>query len=151
MKINSAADRKNFPSPFKNWFGQKLPNSFQQLYILLFGKLMLPNPKHAPVGRPQPPVHQPVAGLVRGQFSMPERPIVFRFGFMFWAGVPEAAVNENGEPHLPENKIWADAKGRARHSVRAALGILPDGAQRTACPTTNFQMPPPAGDFAPTK
>lgn len=85
---------------------------------------MLPNPQNAPARLPQGLIHQPVTGLVRGQFAPPERAIVLWLGRVFGAGMPEAAVHENCQPCLQKNEIRF-----AEH----------------------VQMTPPAGDFVPTQ
>jgi hypothetical protein len=83
-------------------------------------QLAFPNPHHLPAGATQSAVYDPVAGFVAGQFLFPERPVVRRLGRVLGASMPETAVNENGELELGENEIRLHAKGRARHSVRAA-------------------------------
>jgi hypothetical protein len=85
---------------------------------------MFPNPQDMPIGRPQGPVHEPVAGDVAGEFLFPESAIAFWLCRMLWATVPETAIHKNREFELWKNKIrFAE----------------------------DFLMPPPAIDFVPTK
>ena len=68
--------------------------------------------------------------------------------------MPETAVNEQCEPHLPEHEIRFYAKGRdgppGRPLIlgRAVLPRRPDfWAARQHGPATNLKMPAPAGDM----
>ena len=68
-------------------------------------KVVLPNPDDPPAIFPQRPIHPFVPRLIPGEFPFPEGPVAGRDVGMFWAGVPEAAIHEQGHPRLPKNKI----------------------------------------------
>jgi hypothetical protein len=55
-------------------------------------------------------IYQPVTGFIRGQFPMPERPIVLRFGSVLGTAMPETTVNKYRRPLLFENEVWADGE-----------------------------------------
>ena len=65
---------------------------------------MLPNPKNAPLGRPQRPRHQEVARLVAGEFIFPERAVAFWLRPMLGTTMPETAVHKDGEFDFWKNK-----------------------------------------------
>ena len=85
---------------------------------------MFPNAQDAPLGPPQGVLHQPVAGLVAGEFLFPKRTVAGRLRPVFGAAVPEAAVHKNREFEL-----W-------KKEIRFA---------------EDFWMSPPADDFVPSK
>ena len=73
--------------------------------LWMFRQFTLPNPHHPPACPAQRPVHQPVALFIPGQFLFPESAVIRRFRRVSGTAMPETAVHEECEPHLPENKI----------------------------------------------
>ena len=123
----------------------------------MFGQCTFPNPDNSPAGAAQGTIHQSVAGLVASEFLLPERSIIYRLGRVFWATVPETAVNEECEPHLPEYKIRFYAKGRdialrcpRRVQRRNRFQIVPalhgPVTPQRGIPTTNFDVSSPSFD-----
>jgi hypothetical protein len=99
----------------------------QTHFVLSLGgsmQIVFPNPKNAPLGRPQRPRHQNIARLVAGEFIFPERAIAFRLRPVLWTTMPETTVHKKREPDFWKNKIrFAE----------------------------DFLIPPPAGDLVPAK
>jgi hypothetical protein len=87
-------------------------------------KLVSPNPQNQSAVCSQSSRHKPVAGFVAGDFLPPKCSIAFWLRSMFWTTMPETTIHKNRELELGKNK------------VRLA---------------ENFLIPPPAGDFIPTK
>ena len=83
-----------------------------------------PNPNHMPAELSQFPVHEQITRLVSKKFATPERAIVFWFGGVPWAAMPETAIHEHRQLDRRKNEIWF-----AKHRL----------------------ISPPAGDFIPTK
>jgi hypothetical protein len=118
---------------------------------------MLPHTQHTPACSSQRADHQAITRHVPRQLSLPERAVVRRLIAMFRTAMPEAAIHEEREFKFGKNKIRSNAKGRARHSVRAVFGQgraallrrLEVWAARQHGPTANFHMPPPAADAMP--
>ena len=71
---------------------------------------MLPNPKNAPLGRPQRPRHQEVARLVAGEFIFPEHAVAFWLRSVLGTTVPETTVHKKCEPDFWKNEIRSDFK-----------------------------------------
>lgn len=69
---------------------------------------MFPNPKNAPLGRPQSPRHQNIARLVAGEFIFPKRAVAFWLRPVLWTTMPETTVHKKREPRLSENEIRSD-------------------------------------------
>jgi hypothetical protein len=72
--------------------------------------------------------------------------------------MPETTVHKDCRAGFEENKIWFYVKGRDGPPGRpliigraALLRRLVFLAARQHGPTTNFEMPPPAGDFVSTQ
>ena len=92
-------------------------------------------------------VHHPVADFVALDFTSPPSRAVRRPSRVLGAAMPETAVNEQCEPHLPEHEIRPYAKGRdgppgcpliiGRAVLPRRLILL---AARQHGPTTNFDM-----------
>lgn len=66
---------------------------------------MFPDPQDAPACLFQSPGHQPVTGLIAGNFFAPECRIALGLCSVFGAAVPKTAIHENGQPVLPENEV----------------------------------------------
>lgn len=64
-------------------------------------ELVLPDPQHPPAPAAELPVHREVAPAVGGELPPPERAVRAGQGRVAGAGVPEAAIDEEGRA-LPE-------------------------------------------------
>jgi len=70
-----------------------------------FCELVFPDPQHAPACPSQCLGNQPVTRPVAGEFVFPEGAVACWLRSVPGAAMPETAVHEECEPHLPENKI----------------------------------------------
>jgi hypothetical protein len=69
----------------------------EQPFLVPPSKIMLPDPQHPPALRPQLPNDETVALAVAFQLRLPELPVLHGSVAMRRAGVPETAVDEDGE------------------------------------------------------
>ena len=114
---------------------------------MAFGQLVFPNTEDTPPCPAQGLVHKPVTGLVAGKFLLPKRTVAGGLRAMLGTIMPEAAIHKNREPRLPENKIRPNTKtGRAVLPRRRDIW-----AAQQRGPTSNLNVPPPAGNFVPTQ
>lgn len=75
---------------------------------------MAPDAHHAPPLGAESAIDQPVAGLVLGNFGLPELRVGLGLRGVDRAAVPEAAVHEDGEFELGENEVgFAEDRGFA--------------------------------------
>jgi len=93
--------------------------------LRLFLQGTFPNPQDAPTGAAQGLIDQLIALFVARQLPPPERTIVLRLGFMFGAGVPETAVNEDCRARFEKNKIRPDGETRDEGRVSRAGNYIP--------------------------
>src|SRR6185295_3403430 len=69
------------------------------------GQITFPDADHAPARFSQRTIHQRIARNVACQLALPECAIVLRLRRVLGAAVPETAIHEKSETHLPEYKI----------------------------------------------
>ena len=69
-------------------------------------EIVLPKPDDTPAGFSQRARYKPVACLVPGQLTAPERAVVFWFCGVLGTTMPEASVNEHRQLVHLENEIW---------------------------------------------
>lgn len=81
------------------------PKPVEQAFAVLEGKLVFPDPKHAPAAFPEFPIHLPIPFHVSRDLLSPELGVVLGPSLMLGAPVPEAAVHENGQFDLWENEV----------------------------------------------
>ena len=79
--------------------------------------LMLPETDDLPSGLPQPRVGVGVAGAVRLELAAPPLGVRLGPGTVLGAGVPEAAVREDGHPSPREENVRPPPKARQRGAV----------------------------------
>ena len=72
------------------------------------GEVVFPDAEDAPMGRPQGPVDEAVAGDVGGEFLFPEGRIAPGFGAVDRTAMPEAAVYKHRQPRFCKHKIGAN-------------------------------------------
>ncbi len=80
-------------------------NSPEQMEFIIAGKLMFPNPKDVPACPVQSLVHQPVAGLVAGEFLFPKRTVAGGLRAVLGTTMPETPVHKKCEFEFEKNKI----------------------------------------------
>ena len=73
--------------------------------FIIAGKLMFPNPKDVPACPVQSLVHQPVAGLVAGEFLFPKRTVAGGLRAVLGTTMPETPVHKQCQPVPPKKKI----------------------------------------------
>ena len=75
------------------------------------GKVVFPDAHDAPAVLAQHAVDPAVAGLVVGEFPEPEGRALRGKNDVFRAGVPEAAVDKDGQSVFAEDEVWFSGQG----------------------------------------
>lgn len=83
------------------------------------GILMLPDPDNRPAGFNQPRVRVRITPLVRLDLGAPVIRIGLRVDPVLRTAVPEAAVDEHGNPSPREDHVRASTEGRLRREINA--------------------------------
>jgi hypothetical protein len=71
-------------------------------------QIVFPDAEDAPASPAQSLINQAVTGDVGGELLFPERTVAGGLRAVLGTAMPEAAVNEDCEPQLLENKIRPD-------------------------------------------
>jgi hypothetical protein len=138
-------------------------NSLDEAGLGFGPEVVFPDAKDAPAGAAQGAVDEFIASLVGGKFAPPEGAIVFGFGPVFGAIMPETAVHEEGQAGGAEHEVRPHTKGGMRpvRPILASTGCVTmqpgrksfhlllgeKAGMRAGVPQSDDGMATPAGDF----
>lgn len=72
---------------------------------MLFGQFVFPDAEDAPAGFFQGAGDEKVAGLITGNFFVPEGGVALGLGTVFRTTMPEATVHKDRQPAFGKNEI----------------------------------------------
>lgn len=101
---------------------------------------MLPNPDDRPSGLCEPAIGISIPSSIRFNLGAPELAVAVRLGCVLRASVPEAAVNEDGDPRWAED----DVNSAATVSEHGPIDSEPQPAGMQRPPQRNFGAGVPA-------